>query len=244
MQSTSKSRLIGYTASRDTLASVPVPNRTASYGPIAHEQVIEELLSALPRFDLKADSEVKLASARDGAQMFGTLDVCNGVGDADWTFALGFRNSYDKSLPLGLCAGSRVFVCSNLAFSSEIVTRRKHTSRIEVRSEIERLLQMFVATKGRVTAEIEAMRNYELFTDAQAHDYVCQSVRNGAWPSSLVGKVLHEYHEPRHEAFRERSLWSLFNSYTEVGKERSAPAQVESTMQLQRMANVLTGIAR
>jgi hypothetical protein len=34
-------------------------------------------------------------------------------------FSIGIRNSHDKSLRLGLTAGLRVFVCSNMAFSGE-----------------------------------------------------------------------------------------------------------------------------
>jgi hypothetical protein len=33
--------------------------------------------------------------------------------------------------------------------------------------------------------------------------------------------VLHEWREPKHEAFQERNVWSLFNSFTEALKETS-----------------------
>jgi hypothetical protein len=34
-------------------------------------------------------------------------------------FSIGIRNSHDKSIRLGLTAGLRVFVCSNMAFSGD-----------------------------------------------------------------------------------------------------------------------------
>jgi len=34
-------------------------------------------------------------------------------------FSIGIRNSNDKSIRLGLTAGLRVFVCSNMAFSGD-----------------------------------------------------------------------------------------------------------------------------
>lgn len=43
----------------------------------------------------------------------------------DYTDMLGLKNSHDKSLPIGIAFGSRVFDCDNLAFSADHVIRRK-----------------------------------------------------------------------------------------------------------------------
>ena len=58
--------------------------------------------------------------------MFATMDLTTPLADGV-TLAVGVRNSIDKSLPLGFCAGSRVFVCDNLSFRSELMVHRKHT---------------------------------------------------------------------------------------------------------------------
>ena len=42
--------------------------------------------------------------------------------------AVGVRSSLDKSISLQWACGSRVFVCDNLAFRSERVIARKHTT--------------------------------------------------------------------------------------------------------------------
>ena len=39
---------------------------------------------------------------------------------------VGLRNSHDKSLPVGIAFGSRVFVCDNTAFIADHVIRTKH----------------------------------------------------------------------------------------------------------------------
>src|SRR3954449_13306587 len=44
-----------------------------------------------------------------------------------WALVLLWRDRHNKSLPIGFCAGSRVFVCDNLAFRSELLVTRKHT---------------------------------------------------------------------------------------------------------------------
>jgi hypothetical protein len=49
-------------------------------------------------------------------------EIASGVG-----LAVGGRNRGDKSLPTGFCCGQHVFVCDNLAFSSDIVINRRQS---------------------------------------------------------------------------------------------------------------------
>ena len=69
---------------------------------------------------------LRFAVARRDARMFATMDLETSLARGV-SLAVGIRNSTDKSLPLGFCAGSRVFVCDNLAFRSELLVHRKHT---------------------------------------------------------------------------------------------------------------------
>src|SRR5262249_33279296 len=57
------------------------------------------------------------AVSPDGMKVFGVLDLETQMEGC--RFSIGFRNSHDKSLRLGLTAGLRVFVCSNMAFSGD-----------------------------------------------------------------------------------------------------------------------------
>jgi hypothetical protein len=41
---------------------------------------------------------------------------------------VGLRNSHDKSFPVGIAFGSRVFVCDNAAFIADHVIKRRHTA--------------------------------------------------------------------------------------------------------------------
>src|SRR5216684_4991561 len=59
-------------------------------------------------------------------KMFGELDLETQMEGC--RFSIGIRNSHDKSLRLGLTAGMRVFVCSNMAFSGDFTpVLAKHT---------------------------------------------------------------------------------------------------------------------
>lgn len=115
--STDRSQLVvhagGWEATKADLASVPVP----------YPRFVEELELHMPRFGLTI-SEERFALARDGQQMFGVLSCTNGHPDADFCLTIGLRNSYERSLAVGLVAGTRVFCCDNLAFSGEVTMAR------------------------------------------------------------------------------------------------------------------------
>jgi hypothetical protein len=53
------------------------------------------------------------------------------LGSPDIGHELGFRNGIGKDLTLGFCAGTNVFVCSNLQFSGDFIVFRKHTSGLD-----------------------------------------------------------------------------------------------------------------
>lgn len=45
-----------------------------------------------------------------------------------------------------------------------------------------------------------------------------RAVTVGVRPNKLIPRVLHEWREPRHEAFQPRDVWSHFNAFTEALK--------------------------
>ena len=51
-----------------------------------------------------------------------------------------------------------------------------------------------------------------------AHDLTVHALDRGVICGSQVSKVLNEWREPRHEAFKPRTLWSWFNAVTETVK--------------------------
>jgi Single-strand binding protein family len=57
------------------------------------------------------------AVSADGMKMFGVMDLTSGFQGC--RFAIGLRNSHDKSFRLSCTVGLRVFVCENLAFHGE-----------------------------------------------------------------------------------------------------------------------------
>ncbi|OFV84717.1 MAG: hypothetical protein A2W26_13650 [Acidobacteria bacterium RBG_16_64_8] len=222
----------GWEATKADLASVPVPEPTESYHPVPYGRFVEEVELHVPRFGLKVQSEA-FALAREGAQMFGVLTCTNGHGADDYALAIGLRSSYDRSLALSCCSGSRTFVCDNLAFSGEVTMSRKHTVHVfrDLPDLIYRMLSQVSSMRERIDGEIAAMKVCEL-PPAHAHHLMVEAIRANVLPASRLPKVLEAWEEPRHQEFAPRTAWSLFNAFTELQKGGSPRLQMEGSLRL------------
>lgn len=206
----------GQLAGIDEIKALAVPDATATWQPVPHHLVIDEVTRSVESSGL-AVSERSFAIAKGGDRMFGILTLGGGT---DYATTIGIRNSHDKSFPVGLALGSRVFVCDNLAFSSEVTISTKHTR--YVLDRLPRLIGEGVArlVQRRVHQErrLELYRQTEVRGLAHLHDLVLRSYRAKAIPARAIAEVLEEYEQPRHPEFKEPTLWSYFNSVTEVLK--------------------------
>lgn len=224
----------GWSATAADLASVPVPDSTDSYVPVPHPRFVEEVKLHVPRFGLKVVRE-DYALARDGAQMFGVLTCQNGH-IADYGLAIGLRNSYDRSIAAELVAGSRVFVCDNLAFSGEAKVSRKHTVNVfrDLPDLIYRMLNQVSVMKDAIALEIEMMKAREL-QEAAAHHLMVMAVRRNALPASKLPKVIEAYENPDAVDFVPSTAWSLFNAFTGVIGNQQPWQQMDNTLRLSQV---------
>jgi uncharacterized protein DUF932 len=222
----------GWEATKADLAAVPVPETTASYHPVSYGRFIEEVELHVPRFGLTVQSSA-FALAREGSQMFGVLNCRNGRPADDYTLAIGIRNSYDRSLAVGMVAGTRVFCCDNLAFSGEVKMDRKHTVNVfrDLPDLIYRMLGQVSSMRNRIDEEIAGMKVREL-PPAHAHHLMLVAIREGVLPASRLPKILEAWEEPIHDEFNARTAWSLFNAFTEVQKSGSPRLQMEGSLRL------------
>ena len=101
---------------RNELARVTTPEATATHKPIPHVEVVDKLIEALGFRQIGVVREEYAVSA-DGMRMFGVMDLTSGFQGC--RFAIGLRNSHDKSFRLSCTVGLRVFVCENLAFHGD-----------------------------------------------------------------------------------------------------------------------------
>jgi hypothetical protein len=223
----------------EELDRVPCPPSTETWFPVAHRTVLDRVCETLTGAGFGIEA-MQLSLARDNARFFGTLTLKNRLND-DACLAVGVRNSIDKSFPIGLVCGSRVFVCDNLAFSSEIVIARRHTRFGEVRFNEAVSQAVLGLHEYQVSAQrrISQLQNWEL-SPLEADSLLLRSFETGIVSSRILPAVIAAWRNPEHVEFQPRNGWSLLNAYTGVLKDRQKSSPQEAalqTIQLQRLLN-------
>lgn len=201
--------------SLEELSAVPAPPAVGRWRPQAHGAVLTSVKETLREFGYVIVREAHGLSRND-ARYFGTLDLGTPMVEGV-ALAVGVRSSIDKSFPLGFVAGSRVFVCDNLSFSSELMIRRKHTthSQARFRDDIAQAVNRLSGYREQESARIVRMRETEVPPEL-AESYLLKGFERGIIPARLLPRVIGEWRSPSFEEFKPQTFWSLLNAVTTV----------------------------
>jgi hypothetical protein len=213
---------------RTTLAQVlqvPVPEATPTWSPVGYGLAIDFLReTARTRLGLEVKSE-SYGLNKAGSQLFAriTLDT----GDAEKGLSIGMRQSYDKSLALGLAGGANVFVCDNLCFSGDAFrVIRRNTTNVWV--DFQRLVHEQVATAldsyEKLNQQTVAMKGKPCHKD-RGYALLGVAMGRGLLTPHQASVAFGDWDTPRHEEFSDRNIWSLYNAVTE-GLKKGSPATV------------------
>jgi len=208
----------GRAVEREEVMDIPTPWPTDTWTPIAHIELITHVEQTLRTNGLVIGNQAHSLS-HGGDRYFGLMEVRHSESDQDYCWVLGIRNSHDKTFPAGIVAGAQILVCDNLSFSGEVKLTRKHTRFIT--RDLPRLVQSAVGRlMDRWHHQDTRFATYKLadIDDRTAHDLVIRACDVGVVPNRTIPEVLHEWREPRHEEFQPRTVWSLFNAFTEALK--------------------------
>lgn len=215
----------GKHATLEELAAVPLPQSTRTYGVIPHADYRNLLLDRMPEYGLKLESE-RIALSNHGERLFGLLLL---QGDRpDYQVALGYRNSYDKSMVAGLVIGSRVFVCDNLAFSGERQMRIRHTIHAQYRLErgVPNLLgsiQSVIDWQDRFIAQLKQQELQPI----DRHEVAYELLRRRLLPPTRVAHAIREV-----ESSAGTTAWDYFNAFTSSMRDLSADRLVAESKRL------------
>jgi hypothetical protein len=204
--------------SYDELTLVPTPIGTDTHKPIPHHEVVNALVETLG-FRHIGVHKMEFACSPDGMRMFGVLELETmqyGV-----RFALGLRNSHNKTFALGITVGYRVLVCDNLAFHGDYTpVLRKHSKHFRL---IEALEVGVGLTQRNFTPMVQAIESWRAtqITDVSAKLLLYEAFVEGGTdlPRHLLRPIHDAYFNPTHEDFQPRTLWSLQNAMTGVIKQ-------------------------
>jgi len=216
----------GESATLDDLRAVPLPEETETYKPVSHYDLavsVAELAGSLLRgYTLEKGS---YGLARDGNQLFSVLTYRNGI-SSEMGLSIGFRNSYDKSLSVGIAVGASVFVCDNLALTGQITIMRKHTVGVISTLEDDIITTVFRSQNNfhRIYEDSQVLKAWDL-SDDDAYKLTGLLYGRGILTPRQLPVVKREWQNPSHEDFADRNAWSFYNAVTEALKT-SPPNQI------------------
>jgi hypothetical protein len=228
----------GHIVTRDDLALVPVPQATDSYLPVPHEH-LAETLSTIGQDILKGFTlhKEQYALARDGNQLFG-VHVFKSA-DTELGLSIGFRNSYDKSMAIGIAIGAEVFVCDNLALTGDITIMKKHTQNVWQGLEDAAIATLYRSQKNfqKIVADSETLKG-RMLDDTEAFKLIGLLFGHGILTPRQLPVVKNEWLHPAHAEFAARNRWSFYNGCTESLKSCPPIMIMEKHIQLHTL---LTG---
>ena len=217
------------------LKEIPLPAETSSYKPVSHFDLafnLAEVAGGLLHQHTLEKSQYGIA--RDGRQMFGVHTFRNR--NDTLGLSIGFRNSYDKSMSVGIAVGASVFVCDNLALTGEVTVMRKHTT--NVWSDLEELaITTIYRSKSnfhRILEDAEAMA-YVPMDDDTAYRQLGLLYGRGIVSPRQIPVVKQEWLNPSYSDFEPRNQWSFYNACTEALKSTPPTKIMEKHLALHQL---------
>jgi hypothetical protein len=230
-----QSQLLAHSGSakitREELRVITTPPGSPTHQPIPHHEIVGGLVETLSFRQISVVRE-EYAVSGDGMKMFGVLDLETTFDGC--RFAIGIRNSNDKSMRLALTVGYRVFVCDNMAFAGDFTpVLAKHTKRLS-------LVDILAVGVDRMQRNFEPMRKQvEAWKGARLADEAAKLAIYRAFieseldvPKHLARRVHDLYFNPTVEEFAARTTWSLSNAFTSAFKELDPIPQFKATAKL------------
>lgn len=213
----------------EDLQSIPVPKDTNSYKAVPHDVLVQRLEEVFNDTGYIV-AERSFGLAKKGQQLFGVMylkDTSQGA----YGYAVGFRNSYDKSLALGLVGGTRVFVCSNLCFSGDVMYLRKHTSGLDLDKAISEVLPVLTKQINLVANRLEDLKAIKA-EGLELKGSVVRLAENGVIPYSDIRKVLDDIYYGTHFPNDRNNEYGVVMAATNIMKKYNPARQTRSFQKL------------
>lgn len=217
--------------SYEELALVPTPQGTDTHKPVPHHEVVNALVETLGFRHIGVHKQEYAVSA-DGMKMFGLMELETTFQGC--RFAIGIRNSHDKSMRLAMTVGYRVFVCDNMAFNGDFEpVLAKHSKHFNILNALSVGVDQMQRNFTPMVQAVDRWRETQL-TDVSAKLLIYQAFIEAELeiPRHLARAVHGLYFEPTHEEFQPRTMWSLSNAFTGAFKELDPIPQFKATAKL------------
>jgi len=206
------------------LSDLPTPPSLGpQHQPVPHHVLVQAMKdAALEKGYLVTRQE--LAMNRTGQRLFGVMDLQAPPSlfpwPADRGFAIGFRNSTNESLALRIVAGTRVFVCDNLALSGDLIAlNRRNTTHLDLPAALSEAFDRYLAHASALHRQIEELEQTPI-SDAHAKSVIFDAFASKLLPPRLFDAVARNYFhpDPTMTDCVPRTTWALHNAFTRVFK--------------------------
>jgi hypothetical protein len=222
------------------LLDIPLPEETDTYKPVAHYDLADNVIKI--GSDLLKEYSFNLSNhavTKDGKRYFAVFTYNSRNAD-DWNaeplkYNIAIRNSYDKSMSVGVAMGATVFVCDNLALTGEIAIMRKHTQ--NVMQDLEEMLITNIYRSQNnfmdIARDAVTFKNVHVKND-EAYKFIGLLLGHGTLKPRQVSHTLKHWRKPPYEEFIDRNAWSLYNSVTSALKSTPPNRIMENHINLHK----------
>lgn len=229
----------------EDVCAVELPEQTMTYRPVPHGDLVRLITEEVKtRVGLEHPKQ-QFALNKNGTRMFGTLtydlastngkdmmEAFDRLGDdqlkllakQQYGYSIAFRNSYDKSMSVGIVGGVLAWICDNLCLhGSDFTIKMPHTKNVWERV----VPQVMVKVKDSIgqyqetVVFLEQMKSFEVSQD-RAYEVLGLGWGRGVLTTNQAGVAFREYRASRKEGhtFHEHhgSAFGLYQAFTEALK--------------------------
>lgn len=227
---------------RADLRSMPLPvSLGAQHNPIPHHMLVEYLHVEAQERGYSVERE-QYALGMSGSALFGVMDLMPpGVVDvAERGLSLGFRNSTNSTLAIKVVAGTRVFVCDNLALSGDLIAvLRRNTKGLDLGAALTAGFDTFLRHASTLDLQIARLQATTI-TDLEAKAWVFDVFAQKVVPIHLFDDVSQAYFGQVGEDCAPRTAWGLHNAFTRGLKKLGPTSAFNANVALGRAFGMTT----
>lgn len=228
-----------FTEDINVLTLAQVPESTDSYSAVAHIDIHNAILDRLERRGIEIQ-KVQFKSNKKGTQVIATYFLESD--DSEFGGMIAWRNSYDKTRSVAICAGATVYICGNGAVMGEMKFIKRHVG--EVNEQLEDAIEEQLNKVGQMISDTRTLKDK---LDSKTFDtYVAGAVignlyLKGVLNTSQMEIVKKELDEPSFVyGVESDSMWALFNHVTHALKTSRPSNYFESHIETIKFFNLFT----
>jgi hypothetical protein len=210
---------------REQLVNYPAPEPTATWKPVSHGLLVQTLTQVMQDRGLHI---VREQFAVQSQKLFGTFDL-EWQKMEEYGAAVGFRHANDKSMPIQIAVGARVFVCDNMSFLGELIHTRRHTAKLDLGVELDGAMYRYIQGFRRLVDDISVQKE-TVMEERKAKTLIYDIFRQKILPMRLFHPLVEDY-EARAKA-EPPTGWLLHNCCTAQIKQLAPAPAFRTTARL------------